>query len=221
MFRSRRRDVVFPQAEHARLAATVALAWGNERFARPALPFERFVRGVALHDRGYGQADADAIGEVAPERWLEIQLAGFAPRGEDAVVDLVVALHVARLVSGSCDGRERAALEGMRSALPALHAAAGVAEDAASDADRITDLCDRISFEVCLEEAGEGCVGIAPAPGAEPVAVSYRVDGRGGVTLAPWPLAVPRLGDVVVGYRGERYPRALEPVVAMVHVSPE
>src|SRR5207249_1188152 len=77
MFRSQRRDVVFPQAEHAELAGDLALAWGNDEFDRPALPFDSFVRGVALHDRGYGELDTDEIGVVARGRWLKIQLAGF------------------------------------------------------------------------------------------------------------------------------------------------
>ena len=95
--------MVFPQAEHARLAGTIALAWGNDRFARPALPFDAFVRGVTLHDRGYGELDADGIGEVPPDRWAAIQQASFAPRGEEPVVDLLVALHVHRLVSNVDD----------------------------------------------------------------------------------------------------------------------
>ena len=78
MFRSSRRDVVFPQAEHARLAGAIALAWGNERFARPALPFDAFVRGVTLHDRGYGQLDADGMG-----RWRAI--AGSRSSGPDSL----------------------------------------------------------------------------------------------------------------------------------------
>ena len=57
------------------------------------------MRGVADHDRGYGELDDDPLGEVDEERWLEIQRRGFAPRGEDAVVDLVVALHVRRLMA--------------------------------------------------------------------------------------------------------------------------
>src|SRR3954468_14813235 len=79
MFRSARRDVVFPQAEHARLAGALALAWGNERFTRPALPSDSFVRGVTLHDRGYGLLDEDEIGRMEPSRWAQIQLQGFMP----------------------------------------------------------------------------------------------------------------------------------------------
>src|SRR5437868_3074723 len=63
MFRSRRRAVVFPQADHARFAGAIALAWRE----RPQLPFDSFVRGVADHDRGYGGLDVD--GSVTIDPW--------------------------------------------------------------------------------------------------------------------------------------------------------
>ena len=216
MFRSSRRSVVFPQAEHARLAGTIALAWGSHRFARPGLPFDAFVRGVTLHDRGYGQLDADGIGEVPADRWAAIQQASFAPRGEEPVVDLVVALHVHRLVSNV----DTAALPPMTAALPELHRAAGVGERDAADADRIVDLCDRIAFDFCVEESAGGRVSVVPRPGAEPVAVAYTVDGHGGITLEPWPLAVPSVAGIVLGFRAERYPHELEPVVVPFEVLP-
>src|SRR4051795_1811506 len=96
MFRSQARPVVYPQAEHARAAAAIAAAWGR---GRPPVPFESLVRGVALHDRGYGELDADGIGETDDERWLEIQRRGFAAQDDDPVVELLVALHIHRLVS--------------------------------------------------------------------------------------------------------------------------
>lgn len=207
MFRSGRRAVVYPQAEHARLAAALAAAWGNDRFPRPPLPHDSFVRGVALHDRGYGELDDDAIGEVGPQRWVEIQRRSFAPRGEDAVVDLVAALHVRRLVSARRNELERAAHEEMDAVLPSLLAAAGVAETDALVADRVTAVCDRVSFAYCCEEPDEG---VAEVPGG---AVAWSVDGAGRIALDPWPLGVPRLTGVVTAYRAEGYPRRLDPVV--------
>ena len=205
MFRSKRRDVVFPQWEHARLSAVIANAWGNERFPRPRLPFESFVAGVALHDRGYDVFDTDEIGgHMAEERWLGIQRRGFEPRGEDAVVDLVVALHVHRL----------AELPEMAAALPGLREAAGVSREDAADADAITDLCDRISFDFCFEHPAEGGVDVRGGR------VSYRLDGRGAVTLDPWPLAVPALAGLVHGYAAATYPDGLDPVVVPVSISP-
>jgi len=202
MFRSSRRDVVFPQAEHARLAGAIALAWGNERFARPPVPFDAFVRGVTLHDRGYGQLDADGIGEVSPARWLEIQWAGFAPRGEEPVVDLVVALHVHRLVGGRDAG--------MTAALPELRRAAGVEESDAAEADRITNLCDRVAFDFCVEEPASG----------RAAGIDYAVDGYGGITLEPWPLGPSSVGGIILGFSAKGYPDVLEPVVVPFDVRP-
>jgi hypothetical protein len=180
----------------------LALAWGNDRFPRPPLPFDAFVRGVTLHDRGYGELDADGIGEVAPDRWLGIQRAGFAPRGEEPVVDLVVALHVHRLVGGGDPA--------MTAALPELHRLVGVAEDDAAEADRITNLCDRVAFDFCVEEPAGGRV----------AAIGYAIDGHGGITLDPWPLGLPRVGGIIFGFRAEGYPDELEPVVVPFEARP-
>src|SRR5215467_1482296 len=94
MFKSRQRAVVYPQGEHQRLAGVIAAAFRPELVP---LPFEAWVRGVATHDRGYGELDADPLGEMAEERWLEIQRGGIEPQDDDPVVDLVVAMHVQRL----------------------------------------------------------------------------------------------------------------------------
>lgn len=204
VFRSRRRPVVFPQADHARFSAAIALAWGNERHPRPPLPFDAFVRGVALHDRGYGEHDDDPIFGTPRPRWLDIQRESFRPRGVEPVVDLVVALHVRRLVGDDPLGSEMAA------ALPALHVAAGVSEEDGATADAVTALCDSVAFDVCLEEPEEGTAG----------GIAYRVDGLGGVTLDPWPLAVQRLVGLVAAYEADGYPERLEQVVVPFSVDP-
>lgn len=220
MFLSQRRPVVYPQAEHARLAATIAAAWGGGVFEKPAVDFLSFVRGVALHDRGYGELDTDAIGETPPERWLEIQRRGFAPRGEDAVVDLVVALHVQRLVSPHSDPVEAAALPDMAAAIPGLRRAARVGESVAQAVDSITDLCDRIAFDICCEEPSEWTRPVVPAAGAAPIDVFVSFDGARIVTITPWPLAVPWLVGVLVGFEAAGYPAMLDPVIEPVRVQP-
>ena len=208
--------MLFPQAEHARLAGTIALAWGNDRFERPPVPFAAFVRGVALHDRGYDEFDADGIGEVPPERWFAIQLAGYEPRRDEPVADLIVALHLHRLV-GNVDRR---ALSRLSPSLSELAAAAGIDEADAAEADRVTDLCDRIAFDFCFEERRSGSVCVAAAHGADAIAVTYAVDGDGGATLAPWPLAPAEVIGLVLGYRADGYPGVLDPVVVPFHIRP-
>ncbi len=206
MFRSGRRAIVFPQADHARLAAALALAW---RDRPPGLPFESFVRGVADHDRGYGEHDDDEIGAVASERWVGIQRRSFTPRGEDPVVDLIAALHVRRLLSSQDDDHERAAHAEVDALIPSLLAGAGVTAAQADAADRVTNVCDRVAFEFCFEEPAEGDVR----------GVAYAVDGLGGITLDPWPLAVDRLVGLVPAYAAEGYPERLVPFTVPFEVT--
>ncbi len=217
MFRSARREIVFPQLEHARLAATIALAWGNEMFAPPPVPRDSFVTGVALHDRGYATFDDDGIGEVPPERWLAIQRESFRPRGEDAVVDLIVAMHIHRLVrwSRSADAATELAAE-----LPGLREAAGLTADDATALDRLTNVCDRIAFDFCFEEETDGSLEVPTRPGDEWVDVRYEVDGHGTVTIEPWPLGVAGLPGIVVAYRSRGYPQALDPVIVPYELRP-
>jgi hypothetical protein len=199
VFRSTTRPVVYPQAEHARLAAAIAATWRPDAIP---LPFDSFVRGVALHDRGYGELDNDPLGEIEQTRWLELMRRGFEPAGDDPVVELVVALHIRRLVGN--------ATPEFAAALPGRLAAAHVSEADAVAADAVTDLCDRISFSFCFEEEGAGTIG----------SIAYTVAADGSAALAPWPLVVPELTATVVGYRADGYPQRLDPVERSFRLSP-
>jgi hypothetical protein len=200
MFLSRRRSVVFPQADHARFAAALALAWRE----RPPVPFASFVRGVADHDRGYGEHDTDPIGgTMGSERWVGIQRRGFTPRGEDVVVDLVVALHVRRLLSSQDDEHERAAYAEVDKLIPQLLHTAGVTQEAADFADAIMNVCDVISFEFCFESPSERDVR----------GYHISVSGHGPVAVDPWPFALPRLLGLVTAFAADSYPDRLVPVV--------
>ena len=210
--------MVFPQLEHARLSAAIALAWDEVAVPLP-LPRESFVTGVALHDRGYGEHDADEIGAVRRDRWLAIQRRSFAPTGLDPVVDLVVALHVRRLVSHATDDAARAALTEMDEEIPALREAAAVSEEDAAAADRITDLCDRVSFDFCLEQPESGSMAVV-GPDGEAIDVRYEIGGRGTIVLDPWPLEERTVSGVLLGYAADAYPRMLDPVVTPFRIEP-
>lgn len=107
----------------------------------------------------------------------------------------------------------------MDAEVPALVRAAGVSAADARAADRVTDLCDRISFDFCLEEPASGSVEVVRADGAK-TAVRYVLDGHGAVTLEPWPLAVERLTGTLQAFSAERYPDDLEPVPTPFVIQP-
>jgi hypothetical protein len=205
MFRSAR-GLVVPQAEHGRMAGAIAAMWAGS----VPLPFERLVRGVTLHDRGYGELDDDPIGAVSAERWTDIQRRGFRERSGDPVVDLVVALHIRRLI-GDDEQPARAALaQEIDAELPQLLAGAGTTVDDARRADGVTELCDAISFAHCTGEPDEG----------RAAGIRFRYDGRETTTLGPWPLAVPFLNGVVGGFEADGYPERLMPVVELFRLEP-
>ena len=200
MFRSRRRPVVFPQADHARFAAVLAADW-----AEPVpLPRESFLRGVAEHDRGYGEHDADDIDTVDDERWIDIQRRGFAPRGEDPVVDLVVALHVRRLLSRNDPAATAEADAVIESLL------GDVSREQADAADLVTNVCDVVSFEFCFESPSE----------REVRGFRLVLDGEGSVSADPWPFCLPELTGDVTAYEADGYPECLVPVVVPFRIRP-
>ena len=206
MFRSTRRPLIFTQADHARLAAVIALHWRE----RPPLPFDAFIRGVADHDRGYGEHDDAEIGVVDNAHWVEIQRAGFRPRGVDPIVDLVVALHVRRLLAPPEDELESAALAELDELLPPLVVAAGVTRESAESADAVTNVCDRIAFAFPFEEPAND----------EVRGIEYRLDGLGIVELEPWPLEVPVLRGLVPAFEADGYPERLAPTVVPFELRP-
>jgi hypothetical protein len=98
----------------------------------------------------------------------------------------------------------------MTARLPELLAAAGVRTEDALVADAITDLCDRIAFDFCFEEPTSGS-------GA---GVEYEIDDAGTIRLVPWPLGVPWLAGVIVGFEADGYPQRLEPVAQVFRADP-
>jgi hypothetical protein len=203
VFTSRRRPIVFPQADHARFAGALALAWAEP----PAgLPFASFVRGVADHDRGYGEHDVADIDTVDDATWVAIQRRGFAPRGEDAVVDLVAALHVRRLLARN----DPVATADADAVIESLLRAAGVTREQADAADVVTNVCDVISFEFCFEAPSERDVR----------GFHLALDGEGSVTVDPWPFRLPELTGLVATYAADGYPERLAPVVVPFQARP-
>jgi hypothetical protein len=176
------------------MAGAVAAVW---READVPLPFASFVRGVTLHDRGYGELDADPLFEISRERWVEIETRGFRATSGDEIADLVVALHIRRLI-GEPDAETAALADEIDSKL-------GAVAPEARAADRITELCDSVAFSFCFESPASGEAG----------GISFDYDGESRITLDPWPLAVPRFRGVLTAFVAEGYPQRLEPVVGL------
>lgn len=191
MFRSQARPINTPQFEHARLAAWLAAHWGNADLPHPPIAPDTLIRGVLMHDRGYGTLDDWPLRDIPDELWDEIMERGFREDSGDPLVDQIVRLHINRL-------RQLAAPEG-----PAGYPWAWI--------DAVTNLCDRLSLEYCFEAPSRKELTVEMHDG--PVTFTYGVASRGHLFCSPWPFSEPEVKGMILGYQREGYPTKLEPVV--------
>ncbi|MDA1192273.1 MAG: DUF3891 family protein [Candidatus Poribacteria bacterium] len=222
MFRSKTRNLIFPQPEHGRLAGEIAQRWGNDEFARPALDFDAFVAGVALHD-GWSAwdtyVDTLGIGEMdAPTRFENLTQQARA-RLDNPISETIMHLHTLRII-GDAASRQPMRDE-CEARIEACLRETGIPRDTFLWADRVTDLCESMSFDFCFEQPATGTVKVFPThESREPVSVRYEVDGRGGITLDPWTLREPAYTGFIFAFEADRYPERLRPVFVPYRLSP-
>lgn len=221
MFKSKRRAIVIPQSEHLKLAGTLALLWGNAEFELPPLERQSVVAGIALHDRGYGYLDHVSIGEADDDEWLAITRRGFYMPAGDPVADLVTRHHLLRLAARDDPPPARRALaQEMRAVIAAQIEQHGLDAELLRRVDRMTQLCDHVSFEFCFEAPAEGQVQVFARYGdAGATAIHYRVAGN-VITLNPWPLQVTEYSGYLVGYQQAGYPDRLESLIVPFQLHP-
>lgn len=219
MFKSKHRDIVIPQSEHLRLVGSLAMLWGNREFDRP--PFERgsFIAGLGLHDRGYGFLDNSAIGDMPELEWNMITRRGFYMPSSDPIADLLTKFHLRRLASHDSSEERRAMTAEFDSVIDGQLETYGFSRDFFDRIDRITQLCDSISFDFCFESPATGNVSVFPRNArSEEIPVEYSVqDGK--IRAEPWPFSVRKYEGYIVAYRSDGYPGRLDPVILTFKLS--
>lgn len=205
VFRSRTRDLIFPQAEHGRLSAVFAANWGNAQFSHPAVDRDSFVRGVLLHDRAYGAADDVEMGATTREVWTQVHERDLELNTEDPICDLVSAMHVRRLITPDDHPDAIALGERLDARIQNLTTQTGIEGAVLRHADSITELCDSIAYDACFQSEMKDTVSTYVAAGSDSVAVSYRVRIDGTILVTPWPFAADRIETYIVGYAPEDY----------------
>ena len=210
MFRSKQRSVVDPQAEHARPSRDRGRV--GERRESPPAAAVRVLRARSRTPRSRlrlarsRSVGGDGAGALARDRPPQLRTTGRRSGRRSRRCDARSPPHVPRAVfSRYALGAE------LDAALARRIEAAGVDAADATAADAVMDLCDRLAFGFCFEEADSGTV--------EPPGISYSVHEDGSATLSPWPLAVPSLTETVTGYRSEGYPDRLDPVDPFIFIT--
>ena len=213
MFKSKIRPIVIPQSEHLKLAGALAQVWGNAEFDIPPVERLSLVAGIGLRDRGYGFLDTSPVMEMPAEEWLAISRRGFDMTGSDPVADLITRYHLKRLTRGNPSAAVQELHQTFTREIEQQLQAQGFSAALFEQIDRITELCDGISFSFCFEQPTEGQVAVFPRNGEEAeIQVHYSVDGA-RISIAPWPFSVESITGYIVGYRLPDYPSRLDAVI--------
>ncbi len=213
MFKSKLRPITIPQAEHGKLAGTLALLWGNAQIERPAIDFASFVMGVGLHDRGYQENDNFPLLETPDAAWLQITRQGFYMPMSDQSADLIVKLHLKRLTSYDKTPARQALLAEMEHAIQQQVDQHQLNGEAFQRIDRITNFCDSLAFDFCFEKTTQKTIKIFPKNDSnEELPLRYTIDG-GIINVEPWPFSVESHSGYLVGYQLATYPTVLDPVI--------
>lgn len=213
MFKSKRRAIVTPQSEHLRLVGTLAMPWGNDNFDSPPIERTSMIMGMGLHDRGYGLMDNSAIGSMSEEEWNGIARRGFYMQYSNIIADTIVKYHVRRLASHDESAERKAMAVEFSQAIDERLKQYNLSKALFDRMDRITDLCDRISFDFCFDVPGSGAVSIFPwnEENTE-VLVQYHVE-EGVISVAPWPFSVDSHEGYLIAYSLDGYPDRLDPFI--------
>ena len=213
MFKSKRRLVVTPQSEHLKLVGTLAMLWGNDEFDTPPIERASMIMGMGTHDRGYGYLDNHPIGGMKDSEWFPIARRTFYMPCSDVVADTIVKYHFRRLASHD-DSAERKALTAEFSAALDEHLKAhNLSKELFDRIDRITDLCDSLSFSFCFDVPASGEISVF-ARNAEDTETTVKYHVEDGVLSAdPWPFSVDRYEGYLVAYKTDGYPEQLDPVI--------
>jgi hypothetical protein len=213
MFKSKRRPIVTPQSEHLKLVGTLAMLWGNADFDSPPIERTSIIAGMGLHDRGYGYLDNNPVGGMDDSIWFEIARSGFYMECSDVVADTIVKYHIRRLAGhGDSEGRKALAAE-FSAAIDRQLKGYSLSEELFERMDRITDLCDSLSFSLCFDVPASGEISIYPRNGEDTeVKVEYHVED-GLISASPWPFSVDSYQGYLVAYKMDGYPEILDPVI--------
>jgi hypothetical protein len=219
MFKSKRRPIAIPQSEHLKLVGTLALLWGNVDFDFPPIDCLSMVAGMGFHDRGYGFLDNSPIGGMTDDEWAVIARRGFYMQYADITADLITKYHFKRLASYDDSEKRIAMTAEFLQAIEQQLARHQLSKELFDRVDRITNLCDGISFDFCFEipATGEASIYSRNNENTE-VRIKYLVE-NGKISATPWPFSVDTYEGYIIGYKLDGYPAQLDPLILPFQLS--
>ncbi len=171
------------------------------------------IMGMGQHDRGYGYLDNSPIGGMSDEEWLPIARRTFSMPCSDIVADTIVKYHFRRLAGGNDSAPRKALAEEFSQGLDAQLKQHNLSKKLFDRIDRITNLLDLISFNLCFDVPALGSISIFPRNDRDvETDVQYHIED-GVIHVTPWPFSVDLHQGYLVAYHLDGYPERLDPFI--------
>ena len=169
--------------------------------------------GMGQHDRGYGYLDNFAIGGMKEEEWNGIARRGFYMQCSDIVADTIAKYHIRRLASHDKSVERKAMTAEFSLVIEDQLRKNGLSKALFDRIDRITDLCDKISFAFCMDVPNTDELSIYPSNREDiEVLLRYHVED-GVINVTPWPFSVTSYEGYLIAYQSDGYPEKLDPFI--------
>lgn len=218
MFKPKNQNLIIPQREHARLAGNIAVYWGNKDFDSPKIPLHSVTRGITLHQNGYDLLDTYPVKEMDENTLVGVFRNDFSVQISDREAELINMFHQFRLVSKRLITKPSEKFEKLQKEFEiAIENKLTRSKHSKDDflwADRITNLCDRISFNFCFGEKIIEAVPVYSKIGLEKkVEIIQSLRDEKTIELDHWPFSSGEIKNVIIAYKNEDYPEVLTPVL--------
>lgn len=225
MFTYKSKNLVIPQREHARLAGNIAVYWGNKHFDLPRIPLSTVVKGITFHQNGYDTFDINPVGEMSEDILYRVFENDFNVDMKDQNAELVNMFHQFRLVNGKVkrEGSEKfkKLKEEFNQVIQTRLKTSKFREKDFLWTNRITHLCDKVSFNFCMENKVEEIVPLYIKTNSQVMQNSkHRLVSENTVQLDSWPFSIREIKSVVIGYEKLNYPNHLIPHLLQVKLVP-
>ncbi|MBM3232779.1 DUF3891 family protein [Candidatus Pacearchaeota archaeon] len=209
MFKSKKRQINIPQSEHVKIAATIALLWGNESFQKPNIPTHSFVKGVLFHDRGYKDYDNFPVGSLTKKQRRDTLKKGILKDSGDIIADIVSLHHINRLIPEDMSDIRQILEKFLSNKMKKVV----ISPKEFLFADRITDFADEIAFYFSFEEDTRGSSEVLSNHSSNKIEkIEFNIKDN-CITMSPWPLSVDYHEGFIVGYQRKGYPKKLSPEI--------
>jgi hypothetical protein len=129
------------------------------------------------------------------------------------VADTIVKYHFRRLASHDDSPGRKALTAEFLQAIDEQLKKYELSKELFDRIDRITNLCDSLSFSLCFDVPASGELSVFPRNGDDrEITIQYQVE-NGLISANPWPFSTDSHEGYLLAYKVDGYPEQLDPVI--------